>query len=68
MEGLDAVRCLVKYTDWLVKLDLQHAYFTVPIASDHHKYLRFFWMKISYEYKCLPFDLSSTLLSFHKSP
>ena len=66
MEGLETVKYLIKRNDWLVKLDLQDAYFTVPIAPEHHKYLRLFWRDTLYEYKCLPFGLSSAHRVFTK--
>ena len=47
MEGLETVRHLIRRNDWLVKLDLQDAYLTVPIDPNFHKYLRFECAKIN---------------------
>ena len=66
MEGLDSVKYLLKPNDWLVKIDLQDAYFLVPVAAQHSKYLRFFWKGVLYEYVCLPFGLCSALRVFTK--
>ena len=41
MENLESVRFLVKKGDWLVKLDLRDAYFTVAVHESQHKFLRF---------------------------
>jgi hypothetical protein len=54
MEGLDRVKYLLQPNDWLVKIDLQDAYFLVPIAAQHRKYLRFFWKGVLYEYVVYP--------------
>ena len=66
MEGLDSVKYLLKPNDWLVKIDLQDAYFLVPVAAQHRKYLRFFWKGVLYEYVCLPFGLCSAPRVFTK--
>ena len=41
MEGLHTLREIVAQDDWLAKLDLKDAYFTVPIDQEHRKFLRF---------------------------
>ena len=47
-----------------MKLDLQDAYFSVPIHNSNNKYLRFVFQGITYEYQCLPFGLSSAPRTF----
>ncbi|KZS18186.1 Uncharacterized protein APZ42_015705 [Daphnia magna] len=61
MEGLDCVRYLLQRGDWMVKLDLQDAYFLVSLFPDHRKYFRFLWKNSIYEYSCLPFGLCTAL-------
>ena len=41
MEGIHMLRDLLKKGDFMVKLDLKDAYFTVPVWIGHQKYLRF---------------------------
>jgi hypothetical protein len=66
MECLDNVKYLICRNDWLVKLDLQDAYFVVPVTSQHRKFLRFIWDGVVYQYVCLPFGLSSAPRIFTK--
>ena len=64
MKGLECVKYLLQPGDWMVKLDLQDAYFLVPLSPDHYKFLRFFWKGILYEY--LAFGLCSAPRVFTK--
>jgi hypothetical protein len=66
MENLESVRFLIREGDWMVKVDLQDAYFTVAILHSHKKYLRFRWKKRIFEFKCMPFGLSSAPRAFTK--
>ena len=56
MEGIHMVRDLLRKGDFMVKIDLKDAYFTVPLA--HQKFVRFSWEGTLYEFACLPFGLS----------
>ncbi|XP_022806778.1 uncharacterized protein LOC111343852 [Stylophora pistillata] len=66
IEGLEAVRKLIQSGDFIMKLDLQDAYLSVPIHNSHKKYLRFVFQGITYELQCLPFGLSSAPRTFTK--
>lgn len=44
--------------DWFVSVDLKDAYFHVPIAVHHRKFLRFSFLNQAYQFKVLPFGLS----------
>jgi hypothetical protein len=57
---------MLQRNDYLMKLDLKDAYYSVPIAEDHKKYLRFQYQGVTYEYQCLPFGLSSAPRAFTK--
>ncbi len=66
LESLDLVKTMLKPNDYLMKLDLKDAYYSVPIAEDHKKYLRFQFQGVTYEYQGLPFRLSSAPRAFTK--
>ncbi|KZR98490.1 Uncharacterized protein APZ42_006071, partial [Daphnia magna] len=66
MEGIDNLKYLIRNNEYLVKLDLQDAYFLVPVVKEHQKFLKFFWKGIIYQYVCLPFGLSSAPRVFAK--
>ncbi len=66
LESLDLVKTMLKPNNYLKKLDLKDAYYSVPIAEDHKKYLRFQFQGVTYEYQCLPFGLSSAPRAFTK--
>lgn len=50
----------------MVKLGLKDAYMTDPDCKEHQGYLQFLWEQEVYQYVCLPFRLSSSLLAFTK--
>ena len=66
MEGIHMLREIVAQDEWLAKLDLKDAYFTVPIHWDHWKFLRFMVDQIRYQFTCLQFGLSCAPWAFTK--
>ena len=51
---------------FMTSIDLTDAYYVVPIAQEHCKYLRFYWQGCLYQYTCMPNGLSSTPRCFTK--
>ena len=51
---------------WLASVDLKSAYYSVPIATEDRKYLRFNWKDKLYEFTCLPNGLSACPRIFTK--
>ena len=56
----------LKPGDWLASLDLKDAYFHVPIRPSHQHYLRFAYDDKVFQFKVLPFGLSSAPRVFTK--
>ena len=66
MKGLTTLRDLLRHGDWLIKVDLKDAYFTVPVHPDHQCYLRFSTEGVNYQFTCLPFGLTCAPWAFTK--
>ena len=65
MEGIHMLWDLLK-GDFMIKLDLKDAYFTVPVWIGYQKYIRFLWKETLWEFACLPFGLASAPRTFTK--
>jgi len=59
MDTLKTVTRIIKPGCFMASVDIQDAYYTVPIHSDHQKYLKFMFNGTLYQYTCLPNGLSS---------
>ena len=66
MESLKNIRSLLQPGDFLVKIDLKDAYFTVPINPKSRKFVRFLWEGEVYEFLCLMFGLGPAPRIFTK--
>ena len=65
MEGLP-VLCSLQRNDFVMKLELKDAYYTVPVHPEHRKFLRFMTqdpVRI-FEFQYLPFVLKSAPRDF----
>jgi hypothetical protein len=58
MESPQDIRHTIRPGDWAASINLQDAYFHVPIAMAARKYLRFGWRGRLYQFSVLPFSLS----------
>ena len=54
MENLQDVLDLMKPGVWMASIDLCDAYYTIPVNSDHPKYLTVSWRCTLYCYNCMP--------------
>ena len=66
MEGLHLMKDLLQEGDYMCKIDLRDAYFTIPINQKYRKYLRFKWEGTLYELLCLCFRLGPAPVIFTK--
>lgn len=51
---------------WLCSIDLQDAYFHIPVSPKHRKFLRFLMGSRHFQFRVLPFGLNSAPRSFFK--
>lgn len=66
MDTLESVLNLIKPNSCSASVDLRHTYYSVPIAEQYQKYLRFIWKDCIYQYTCLPNGLASAPRLFTK--
>lgn len=64
-DGRTAAKLLSK-GDFLAKLDLENAYFLIPVDETSSKYLRFIFQNQCFEFLCLPFGLNVAPYVFTK--
>ena len=64
METNRSIRSCIHPGMWTTNLDLMDAYFHIPIAPPFRKFLRFAWDNIVYQFRTLPFGISTALIVF----
>jgi hypothetical protein len=65
-EHFKVVLDLIQENDFFCSVDLQDAYFSVPIHEDYQKYLKFSWRGNIFMFICLPFGYSGAPRVFTK--
>lgn len=65
-EGLKDLRHLLQRNDWMLSLDLQDAYWHIPVATAHRKYLTFHIDGRTLQCAALPFGWKGSPLTFTK--
>ena len=66
MEDTRSVIQLIRPNCFFASLDLQDAYYMLPVHRDHRQYLRFEWKTTLYEFTCLVFGLNVAPYVFTK--
>lgn len=66
MEGISNLREILFGGEWLTKIDLKDAYFSIPVNAHHQPFLPILFENQVYQFSCLPFGLSSAPWAFTK--
>ena len=64
METPETIRTSLQRGEWITSVDFKDAYFHIPIQEQSRKYLRFHVQGQTYQFKALPFGLSTAPLEF----
>ena len=64
METPETIRASLQEGEWVTSIDFKDAYFHIPIQEQSRKYLRFHVQGQTYQFKALPFGLSTAPLEF----
>ena len=66
MDSIHTCSQLMRPCCYMASIDLRDAYYSVPIAKEHQKYLKFIWQGNLYQFTCLAQGLSSAPRLFTK--
>ena len=66
MEDIRSLKDILQEGDFMAKLDLKEAYFSVPITEQSRSFLQFKRKDKLFQFTCLPFGLSSAPYVFTK--
>ena len=64
METPETIRTSLLQGEWVTSVDFKDAYFHIPIQKQSRKYLRFQVQDQTYQFKALPFGLSTAPMEF----
>ena len=64
METPETIRTSLQSGEWVTSIDFKDPYFHIPIQEQSRKYLRFHVQGQTYQFKALPFGLSTAPLEF----
>ena len=64
METPETIRTSLQTGEWVTSINFKDAYFHVPINSQSRKYMRFHIQGKTYQFKALPFGLSTAPMEF----
>ena len=64
MERPETIRTSLQQGEWVTSVDFKDAYFHIPIQEQSRKYLRFHIQGRNYQFKALPFGLSTAPMEF----
>ena len=64
IETPETIRTSLQAGEWVTSIDFKDAYFHIPIHSQSRKYMCFHIQGRSYQFKALPFGLSTAPMEF----
>ena len=64
MEKPETIKTSLQAGEWVTSIDFKVSYFRIPIHSQSRKYMHFNVQGRSYQFKALPFDLSTAYMEF----
>ena len=64
METPETIRISLQQGEWVTSLDFSDACFHIPVHDKSRKYLRFHFQNQSYQFRALPFGLSTAPMEF----
>ena len=64
METPETIRISLQQGEWVTSLDFSNAYFHIPVHVKSRKYLGFHFQNQSYQFRALPFGLSTAPMEF----
>ena len=64
METPETIRTSLQQGEWITSIDFKDAYFHIPIQEQSRKFLRFHVQGQTYQFKALPFGLSTAPLKY----
>ena len=66
MESLYDVQNIIKPNVWMASVDLQDAFYSIPVHEDYQKYFKFFWKDKFYVFKGMPNGYGPAMRLFTK--
>ena len=66
LDTLEAAIKLLKPNCFMTSIDLRDTYYSIPIAPEYRKYLKFSWRGVLYQFTVLPMGLTSSPRIFTK--
>ena len=66
MDGMKELKSLIQKDQWLIKIDLKHAYWHIPIWEPHQKLMKFRWKEKLYQMLVLAFGLGPAPRTWNK--
>lgn len=66
MDTFESALKIIPPNCFMSSVDLKNAYYSIPVATEHQKFLQFFWEKRLFQFTSLPQGLSSAPRLFTK--